>query len=151
MIHDRYHPLRRNPWNEIECGDHYARSMASYGVFLTACGYEYHGPKSHLTFAPRLTPDHFKCAFTAAEGWGTFAQDAAAGTHKAEVLLKWGRLHLRTLSLATVAGVRPGTVTAMAAGKAVPATLEVSAGKANIRFSAEVTLRAGETLTVAMG
>ena len=22
-IHDRYHPSRRNPFNEIECSDHY--------------------------------------------------------------------------------------------------------------------------------
>ena len=51
-VHDRYHPSRRNPWNEVECGDHYARSMASYGVFLAACGFEYHGPKGHLGLRP---------------------------------------------------------------------------------------------------
>ena len=78
-VHDRYHASRRNPWNEVECGDHYARSMASYGVFLAACGYEYHGPKGRLGFAPRLTPDKFKAAFTTAEGWGTFTQQRDGG------------------------------------------------------------------------
>ena len=63
-IHDRYHAARRNPWNEVECGDHYARAMASYGVYLAACGYEYHGPQGHLGFAPRLTPEDFRAAFT---------------------------------------------------------------------------------------
>ena len=55
-VHDRYHPSRRNPWNEVECGDHYARSMASYGVFLAACGFEYHGPKGHLGLRPADSP-----------------------------------------------------------------------------------------------
>ena len=58
-VHDRYHAARRNPWNEVECGDHYARSMASYGVFLAACGFEYHGPRAHIGFAPRTYTGRF--------------------------------------------------------------------------------------------
>lgn len=74
MIHDRYHAARRNPFNEIECSNHYARAMASYGVFLSACGFEYHGPRGHLAFAPRLSPENFSAPFTAAEGWGILHQ-----------------------------------------------------------------------------
>jgi hypothetical protein len=51
-IHDRYDARLRNPYNEIECSDHYSRSMASYGAFLAATGYESHEPKNHLGFAP---------------------------------------------------------------------------------------------------
>ncbi len=44
-IHDRYHARRRNPYNEIECSDHYARAMASYGTFLARADLSIAGPK----------------------------------------------------------------------------------------------------------
>jgi non-lysosomal glucosylceramidase len=79
-VHERYHPEKRNPYNEVECGDFYARSMASWGVLLALSGYTHHGPKGHLGFGPRVTPEDFRCAFTTAEGWGSFSQrfDGAA-------------------------------------------------------------------------
>jgi non-lysosomal glucosylceramidase len=98
-VHDRYHASRRNPWNEVECGDHYARSMASYGVFLAACGFEYNGPKGHIGFAPRLTPEDFRGPFTSAEGWGTYRQKMDGGRMEAEITVKWGQLCLNSVAL----------------------------------------------------
>src|SRR5207244_7532443 len=99
LIHDRYHPRLRNPYNEIECGDHYARAMASYGAYLAACGFACHGPKGHIAFAPRLTPDSFKAAFTATEGWGTFTQTRKSGTLTATLAPKHGLVRLKTFGL----------------------------------------------------
>jgi uncharacterized protein (DUF608 family) len=150
-VHDRYHASRRNPWNEVECGDHYARAMAGYGVFLAACGYEYHGPKGYLAFAPRIQPEDFRAAFTAAEGWGTFRQKCVEPPgHEllAAIELKWGRLRLRTLALGLPKEVAGKQVTLKAGGKAVACTAEVSAGRIHITLASELLLEAGQTLEV---
>jgi non-lysosomal glucosylceramidase len=144
-IHDRYDAARRNPYNEIECSDHYARAMASYGAFLAACGFEYHGPKGHIGFAPRIHPEQFKAPFTTAEGWGTYGQRAEDGGLKAELVLKWGRLRLRTVSLAV-----PGAskVAVSLGGQDVAATMEQRDGKALVRWGGELQLKAGQTLSI---
>jgi non-lysosomal glucosylceramidase len=94
-IHDRYHAKKRNPFNEVECSDHYARAMASYGTFITVCGFTYHGPKQEIGFAPRMNPDNFKAAFTTAEGWGTFSQSKK----ESKIEVKSGKLALKGITL----------------------------------------------------
>ena len=151
-IHDRYHPSRRNPWNEVECGDHYARAMASYGVYLAACGYEHHGPKGHLAFAPRLTPEDFKAAFTTAEGWGTFAQQKKDGGQlQAEITPKWGRLRLKTLALAVPAEVSGRAVDVTLDGRAVQAAPSVAGGTLTVTLASDVTVKAGQRLQIRVG
>jgi hypothetical protein len=98
-IHDRYHAAKRNPFNEIECSDHYARAMASYGTFITSCGFEYHGPKGYLKFAPKMPAQHFKAPFITARGWGSFEQKKEAGRFTALLDLKYGSLLLTQLQL----------------------------------------------------
>jgi hypothetical protein len=150
-LHDRYHASRRNPWNEIECGDHYARSMASYGVFLAACGFEYHGPKGHLGFAPRLTPENFKAPFTGAAGWGTYSQQFQVSSFRSQVSLKWGTLRLKTLALAVPERLRNAIVKVSAAGRPVKVTAAPQNDRLLLTFAQDVTLAAGETLVVDIG
>ncbi len=147
-IHDRYSAARRNPWNEIECGDHYSRSMASYGVFLAACGYEYHGPQGYLAFAPRLSPENFRSAFTTAEGWGTFAQQSGAGGFKAQVSVKWGKLRLKTLALALPETALPKAVAVQIGDKLFEAVLKIENRRARIELVNDQTIEAGQRIEV---
>ena len=148
-VHDRYHASKRNPWNEVECGDHYARSMASYGVFTAACGFEYHGPRQHLGFAPKLTPENFKAAFTSAEGWGSYAQKINGGKLNAEISLGWGKLKLKTIALEFPATATP-SVKVELAGKNLPAQLARRESRVVISLPAGVEIQAGQSLVVSV-
>jgi hypothetical protein len=148
-VHDRYDASRRNPWNEVECGDHYARSMASYGVFIAACGFEYHGPKGHLAFDPRVNPEDFRAAFTSAEGWGTFSQKTSGRKRAAALEIKWGRLRLKTLALGAEAA--PAVVDVKLDGQEVAASSRFKEGRVQITFDSDLQLGKGQQLHVTLG
>ncbi|MEI8288190.1 MAG: GH116 family glycosyl-hydrolase [Verrucomicrobiota bacterium] len=143
-VHDRYHASRRNPWNEVECGDHYARSMASYGVYLAACGFEYDGPKAHIGFAPKLTPENFKCAFTSAEGWGSYSQKMESGKWKAEIAVRWGKLKIKTIALESAAAAYRVSF----GGNKVPVTFTRTEKRVLMTLSQPVEIIAGQILTI---
>lgn len=149
-IHDRYNATLRNPYNEIECSDHYSRAMASYGVYQAVCGFECHGPKGEIAFAPRLTPENFRCAFITAAGWGAFSQKIASGRMEAEVAVRWGSLTLQTVKL-TPKGFAPKQVTLQCAGKTLPARLVQVDGVATITLEKPLKVASGETLKVTLG
>jgi uncharacterized protein (DUF608 family) len=143
-LHDRYHPSRRNPYNEVECGDHYARSMASYGVFLAACGFEYHGPKGRIGFAPRLSPENFKCAFTSAQGWGSYRQVIESGKLSATLSIVHGQLSLRQISFA-----HPGTACQVTGPSgAIAAKLSTSDQKTIVDLPDRIVLNEGDKIDI---
>ncbi len=149
-IHDRYAPSKRNPYNEIECGDHYSRAMASYACFISACGYEYRGPDSYISFDPRITPNSFKAAFTSAQGWGTFTQEATPARMEASVTIKWGLLPLKTLGLQPVEGFHVKAVQARFQGTVINATFDTLPDRLNITFDSPLSLKSGERLVVTL-
>ncbi len=147
-IHERYHPVRRNPFNEIECGDHYARALAAWGMLTSLAGFEHHGPRGHLGFAPRIRPESFRSVFTAAEGWGTLAQERQGGTQTDRVAVKWGRVRLRTLALQLPPDARPARVSAILDGKPLAVEHEAVQGRVVLAFPPGTEIGEGKELSV---
>ncbi len=147
-IHDRYHASRRNPWNEIECGDHYARSMAVYGVYTAACGFACHGPQGSIAFAPRLGSEDFRCAFTTAEGWGSFSQQGDGTTQRERIDLKWGRLRLTRLEFDLLPALDAKRVAITLNGEPVEAAFHVSDGHATVVPASALMLDAEHSLQI---
>jgi non-lysosomal glucosylceramidase len=145
-VHDRYDASKRNPWNEIECGNHYARSMASFGVFLAACGFEYHGPEGRLSFNPRIRPEDFRCAFVTAEGWGSFSQRIGPTSQEASLELRWGSLRLRSFAVGT--RHPPSNAQARVNGRPISCTHRSDNGFSTFEFEGDMRLVAGDQLAI---
>jgi non-lysosomal glucosylceramidase len=146
MIHDRYHAAKRNPFNEIECSDHYARAMASYGTFISACGFEYHGPNGYIRFAPKLSPEKFKAPFTTAEGWGAFAQQKSKDRLTADIQLKYGKLSLKNISLDV--SYPPGKVSVRLGEKTILASVQKIKQQWHVVLKEPVVINANQSLHI---
>jgi hypothetical protein len=144
MIHDRYHAAKRNPFNEIECSDHYARAMASYGTFISACGFEYHGPNGHMAFDPKLNPEKFKAPFTSAEAWGTFEQERSAQKLRAKLQIRYGELSLNSFSLKTLHQV--SGIEVKLGDKIIPVSITQDGNRCTVKFSSMIRLLPGQNL-----
>jgi hypothetical protein len=52
-IRDRFDGLKRNPFDEPECGHHYARAMASWASVIALSGFQYSAVKQSMTFTSK--------------------------------------------------------------------------------------------------
>ncbi|MEZ0324504.1 MAG: GH116 family glycosyl-hydrolase [Fimbriimonas sp.] len=84
-VRERYDGTRRNPWNEFECGSHYARALASYGLLLAFSGLTYSGASRSLASAGSRAYRGFFCT---PHGWGI--AEARGGTVEFKLVEKCG-------------------------------------------------------------
>jgi uncharacterized protein (DUF608 family) len=70
-LRSRYDGKTRNPWNEYECGNWYARAMASYALIAALAGFRYSAVEKTLWFGPQLEVRPFKSFFSTATAFGT--------------------------------------------------------------------------------
>ena len=69
-VRDRYDGQKRNPYNEIECGSNYIRSMASFALLPLYAGMTCDLSRGYLGFAP-VRPGDGRYLYSVGEGYGT--------------------------------------------------------------------------------
>ena len=73
-VRDRHDGVRRNPWNEVECGHHYVRSLASWGLLVALSGYRFDLGEKRVSFQPAVSAEDFSCFFSTGTAWGIYRQ-----------------------------------------------------------------------------
>jgi len=145
-VRDRHDGERRNPWNEFECGSHYARSMASWGLITALAGFEFDVPRGRIGFRPRFRAHDFCTFWSLDSGWGSYAQRLPGDGAEIELTVAYGELALRELHIGSVQTVRDAQITVD--GETVPATLFAENEGWTVFFTEELVLKAGDRLGV---
>ena len=126
----RYDGEKRNPWDEAECGHHYARAMSSWSVVLAMSGFRYDGPNSAVVAIPPLPHPAFQCFWSTGTGWGTFSLRHQAGALKFSLKVLAGTLDCSSCELAASGQ----SATVQANGKTVENSVNSQAGRTIVKF-----------------
>ncbi|MFO7899170.1 MAG: GH116 family glycosyl hydrolase [Planctomycetota bacterium] len=143
-VRDRYRGDRRNPWDEIECGHHYARSMASYALLGALAGFRYSAPHRTVRIEPRVFESAFRCFFSVADGWGVIGQTIGEEEATLSVRVDAGRLTLARIETPLAAADATAAVTL--GGTPLAATVEPGA----VLLEPPATIAAGQALEIAL-
>ena len=76
-IRDRYDGERRNPFDEAECGHHYARAMVSWAAILALTGFHYSAVDQTIRFA--APEGDCKYFWSSGYAWGSCTLSPAEG------------------------------------------------------------------------
>lgn len=89
-VRDRYDGYKRNPWNEVEAGNQYARSMSAWAVITALSGFKCDMVNREIHFSPRTCTEDFSVFWSTGEAWGTFnykhKQETGDGEYTIDVL-----------------------------------------------------------------
>ena len=144
-IRSRYDGEKRNPWDEAECGHHYARAMASWTSVVALSGFHYDGPQASVVAVPRVPHRVFDCFWSTGTGWGTFSFRPAAtpGTQLTLRVLA-GKLACRSCEISGT-----GTKTSVRSnGRVYSHTVKQSDGRTSFQMEQALMLNEGSDLNL---
>jgi hypothetical protein len=96
-IRARYDGEKRNPFDEAECGHHYARAMASWGLVPAWSGFFYSAVTNEMSFA--APKGRARWPWAAGSVWGTAELERRRRGVRLTLRVAGGRLRLRKLAV----------------------------------------------------
>jgi len=120
-IRARYDGARRSPFDEAECGHHYARAMASWAAVLALTGFHYSAVEKSLTFA--AAGKRTRWFWSTGYAWGTVEQRPLKRGIRVALTVLHGTLELRTLTLDGAGSVELPRAKEIAKGKSAVLTI----------------------------
>jgi uncharacterized protein (DUF608 family) len=102
-IRARYDGRRRSPFDEAECGHHYARAMASWAAVPALTGFQYSGQDLTMRFARSDGPARW--FWSNGGAWGVCEQRPGRDGARVVLTVAEGRLALRRFEIAGLAAV----------------------------------------------
>jgi uncharacterized protein (DUF608 family) len=94
-IRKRYDGSKRNPFDEAECGHHYARAMAAWAAMLALTGFHYSAVQGAMSFAAK-DGRHF---WSNGYAWGVCEQRSSAKGVTVKLSVLGGALSLKRFVL----------------------------------------------------
>jgi uncharacterized protein (DUF608 family) len=146
-VRRRYDGEKRNAWDEAECGHHYARAMASWAGLLALSGFSYHAGTKTVTAIPQIRPENFLSFWSCGTGWGTFSQHIGKESASFSLTVGEGQLVCRSVELE---GREKGEIRSRAklGSRPIPHKIQVAGDRRLFIFPSEITIEAGDELTL---
>lgn len=120
-IRSRYDGRKRSPFNEAECGHHYARALASWAAVPALTGFRYSAVTGVMEFARSAKPTTW--FWSNGYAWGTFGQRSTRKGLTVELKVLHGTVRLCALRVAGAGEAKSGRSRPLGAGAVLKAVL----------------------------
>lgn len=143
-VRARFDGEKRNPWDEPECGHHYARAMSSWSTVVALSGFLYDGAAAAVIAAPKMPRENFECFWATGTGWGTFSLRMQAGRTVFAIKVLKGTLACRSCEIAATGNA----ASVESAGRLVQNKVERRADRLVVALEENVRLATNDEMRI---
>ncbi|HEY6491471.1 MAG TPA: GH116 family glycosyl-hydrolase [Terracidiphilus sp.] len=140
----RFDGEKRNPWDEAECGHHYARAMSSWSTMLAMSGFRYDGSNQAVSTLPPARGDDFTSIWATGTGWGRYSLHRQGGRTRLALQVLGGELLCHSCELQATGE----SATVSSGGRSIQNQTSREKDRAIVRLADAARMGEGEELRI---